>query len=54
MDPDRCCKCGKLLVEGEPYAVLWGPRDRPASILGFVCLPCSEKYADITKEVTGE
>ncbi len=48
-----CKNCGREIAEDEPYAVLWGPAGQPASIIGFLCMPCSGEFKDITTEVTG-
>ena len=51
MNLQHCYSCGKEL--DEIYAVLWGPSDQPASIVGFLCIECSEKpeFTDITNKM---
>ncbi len=48
------CKCD--INEGDPYAILWGPSDQPASIVGLLCMPCAAlpQFKDITDEVKPE
>jgi DNA-directed RNA polymerase subunit RPC12/RpoP len=51
LDLEHCWRCGKKL--DDKYAVLWGPKEYPASIIGFLCMNCSEQFEDITEEVVG-
>lgn len=56
MNLNQCHDCGRKIdcdSDKYKYAVLWGPDDQPASIAGVLCMLCSEKYKDITEEVTG-
>jgi DNA-directed RNA polymerase subunit RPC12/RpoP len=50
IDLNYCCRCGRKLED--KYAVLWGPEEQPASVVGFLCMDCSEQFKDITEEVT--
>lgn len=52
----RCSDCNKVIYEndadeaiGGKHAALW-----LGTLVRFICMPCSEKYDDITYEVTGE
>ena len=52
----HCYVCNKRLKEAPGcYAIIWGPADQPATLIGYACIPCSEgeQFQDITKEVTG-